>query len=215
MLKISINVEKEAAEARLAAITSGLADRAGLHASMATAVESTVKDHLTARYVPKNKHGNFWERVRDSIEVRSDENEASVSLVEIGIGLRYRGGEVRPGRNPAASGPNKGGLTKALAIPSSSVPVSAGRQLPPARMGLLAFLRKATGGETVGFLVEGEEKKNSKGKTYIARKPGGSLLYTLRTVTRHVGDKGILPAESELTAAAGRAARDWIGSFEE
>lgn len=215
MLKLSINVEKAAVEASLDAITSGLADRAGLHASMATAVESEVKDHLTTKYVPRNKHGNFWERVRDSIEVRSDASGANVDLVETGIGLRYYGGDVTPGKNPAASGPNKGKPTRALAVPSDSVPVVSGRQLPPARMGLLAFLRRVTGGETVGFLVEGEEKTSKKGKKYITPKPGGDLLYTLRTITRHTGDKGIIPAESILMQAASMAARDWVDSFEE
>lgn len=215
MLRLTINVEKSS----LGALTAGLADRAGLHATMATAVESTVKDHLTAAYVPRNKRGNFWERVRDSIEVQSGEEDASVSLVELGIGLRYHGGEVTAGKNPAAAGPNKGNPTRALAIPSEAVPVANGRQLPPAKMGTLAFLRRVTGGETVGFLVEGMEKIATRGKNkglpYIVPKPGGDLLYTLRTITRHTGDKGILPDDAALLAAASGATRDWIDSFEE
>lgn len=219
MLHLTINFEDAAAKATLGAIEQALQDRAGLHASMAQSVEIEVKGNLQAKYVPRNKRGDFWKRVHDSVEVHSSSSEAVVALVETGIGLRYYGGEVYPGKNPAASGPNKGQPTRALAIPSDQVPVANGRQLTPARMGLLAFLRAKTSGDTVGVLVEGQEvpikRGPRKGQSRIVAKPGGSLLFTLRRVTRHTGDPGILPEEGRLLTAASEAAEEYLDSFEE
>jgi len=217
MLSIKINVQTTAAKAPLAALSKALVNREGLHESIARGVDLVVLEHLTAKYVPRNKRGNFWERVVESREVTSDAKGAEIALVEPGVGLRYHGGEVTPGKNPARSGPRKGQPTKALSVPSDAVPVKSGRQLPPFQMGLLAFLRKATGGETVGFLVEGEEKLitrgANKGKTRIVPKVGGSLLYTLRTITRHPADKNILPDERKMEEAAESATFDWVDSF--
>lgn len=219
MLKLNIKIEDAGALASVRAITAGLEDRAGLHSSMAMAVETDVKSHLQANYVPRNKRGDFWKRVHDSVEVHSDEQGGSVALVETGIALRYHGGEVYPGKNKVASGPRIGQLTRALAVPSDHVPVVGGRQQTPAHMGILAFLRAATAGDTVGYLVEGEERQitrgKNKGKMRIVPKTGGSLLYTLRSVTRHAADKNILPNDEALLNAATSAARDWFDSFEE
>lgn len=48
---------------------------------------------------------------------------------------------------------------------------------------------KLGGGDTVGYLVEGEEKVITRGpnkdKKRIVPKKGGSLMYTLRTLTHH------------------------------
>jgi len=218
MLTFGININDVAALASVEALEAALLDRSGLHRSIATAVEGKVKDHLQTNYVPKNKRGDFWKRVHDSIEVRADDASATVSLVELGIGLRYYGGDVFPGKNPAASGPNKGKPTKALAVPSKDVPIANGRQLPPSKMGLLAFLRGIAGGETVGHLVEGMEQTitrgKNKGKTRIVAKPGGAYLYTLRSVTHHTADKNILPADDVILAAGTEAAVDYVESFD-
>lgn len=220
MLNLSINLEDAAAKSSLSAVEGAMTYRLSLHTAMAGAVEDVVKSHLRDKYVPRNKNGNFWQRVHDSVEVRASDSLASVSLVELGIGLRYHGGEVRPGKNPAMSGPNKGKPTKALSVPSDKIPILGGiSKARPYQMGLLAFLRKVTGGDTVGYLVEGEEviakRGKNKGKPYISPKKGGSLLYTLRSVTRHPEDKGILPDDSVLLNTASDAAADFIDSFED
>ena len=91
-------------------------------------------------------------------------------------------------------------------MPADKVPAEGGRCIRPGRAGLLAFIRSRTGGETVGFLVEGAEKTLTRGKNKgavrIVPKPGGSLLYTLRTITRHRPDHGILAAEARISEAA-------------
>ena len=58
MLEITINVEFAAVQASQEAIQRAMTDKAGLHGSMAAAVEKEVKDHLISKYVPRNKHGN-------------------------------------------------------------------------------------------------------------------------------------------------------------
>ncbi|MEM9235198.1 MAG: hypothetical protein AAGB14_00365 [Verrucomicrobiota bacterium] len=213
-MKITIDIEDAAARAAIQALDEALSDTSALHAAMAKGVEGEVRDNLRENYIPRNSRGNFWERVERSIEVSSDEKEASILLTELGIRLRYDGGEVYPGKNPAASGPNKGSPTKALAVPSRNVPVRRGRQLTPAKAGLLAFLRAATRGDTVGYLVEGEARKvtrgPNKGKTRVRPKKGGNLMFTLRKITRHKGDKGILPAEARLIEVAEQAALDVV-----
>jgi len=81
-------------------------------------------------------------------------------------------------------------------------------------MGLLAFIRAVGRGETVGYLVEGMTKAGKKGHTRIVPKPGGSLLYTLRTVTHHRPDKKILPEDASISAVAAAAIAGFIGSFD-
>ena len=76
------------------------------------------------------------------------------------------------------------------------------------------FIRAVGHGETVGWLVAGMAKSNKTGTSRIVAKPGGSLLYALRTVTRHRADKMILPEKAKLSAAAAAAITGFIGSFE-
>lgn len=211
MIDVSISIDRIDVLTRL---IDRIEEREPLLAGMATAVEQEVRDHLNEKYVPRNKRGNFWERVEKSIEVHTNPKAAEVALTETGIRLRYDGGDVYPGKNPARSGPNKGSPTKALAVPSDKVPVRRGRQLAPFQGGLLAYIQAKTAGETVGYLVEGEEKAigrgPNKGKTHVVPKTGGALMYTLRTVTHHKADKGILPVDSVLLEAMKRAALDHL-----
>lgn len=107
-------------------------------------------------------------------------------------------------------------------MPSDAVPVVSGRQKTPDTMGLLAFLRaKVRGGDTIGYLVEGMEKTRTKstrkgaiGSKYVVPLPGGSLLYTLRRVTRHTADPNIIPPIADINEAALSAARGYLASFE-
>lgn len=209
---ISIKIDVSKALASLKAKTSAMADRPGLHGSIATAAGKLVKDHLTAKYLPRDgPRGDFWADVIGSTESVSDNASARVILSELGVSLRYNGGDVTPGKS-ISSYTKK--LTKALAIPSDKVPVRAGRQIRPGRAGVLAFIRSGRSGETVGFLVEGEtrvaKRGKNKGNPYTVPKAGGSLLYTLRTITRHRGDSGIVPTNEAITEAAREAIRGFL-----
>jgi hypothetical protein len=129
--------------------------------------------------------------------------------------LRYHGGNVTPGKSLSS---HTGKATRALAIPSSKVRVKDGRRVGPQDSGTLAFIFAARGRETVGYLVEGVKIKAkhgpNKGKTIILPKVGGALLYTLRTITRHKPDKGILPSDAVISAAAVAAIKEFVDSFE-
>lgn len=218
-LAVNIKIDASAVVAELKNSEHAMRDKEGMHGSIAIASEKLVKDHITAKYLPRDgQRGDFWADVIESTQSTSDGNSANVVLSELGVSLRYFGGEVTPGKSISSY---TGELTKALAIPSDKVPVSGGRQIRPGRAGLLAFIQSARGGETVGFLVEGiavarkrDGKRGKKGEPYTIPKPGGSLLYTLRTITRHKGDKGILPSDDEIEDAAVKAILDFVGSFE-
>jgi|GEM_PF-2597181 len=219
MVRLNIKIDALGARELIEKATALAEDRQGLYAAMATGVEAEVKDHLVKNYLPKDKRGNFWERVYESTEVKVSGSGATVALTETGVALRYYGGEVYPGKNPSRSGPRRGQPTKALAIPSAAVPVKRGRQAAPFQMGVLAYLRRATSADpdTVGYLVDGVEKPITRGpkagQMRIVPKPGGRLLYTLRLVTRHSADKNILPPDGNLLEAAERGALEHIGSF--
>jgi hypothetical protein len=222
MIAVNFDIRSEALTASIRSLTRGLADKPALNRIMANAVGMEVRENLIARYTGRTTHGNFWQRVLNSMEVKSDEQSGRVSLVELGIGLRYNGGEVKPGKNPAAAGPNRGQLTRAIAVPTRAVPIVSGRQQAPAFMGLLAFVRaRARGGDTSGYLVEGVEKtrkhatrRGAAGSKYIVPKPGGRLLYVLRRITRHTADPAIIPSNEVLSSAAIRSALNYIASFE-
>ena len=222
MIAVQVDIQSAALAAYLRSLSRGLADPVAINKHMAQGVGIAVKENLVAHYTGRTTHGNFWQRVVNSMEVKGDAAGGKVSLVELGIGLRYNGGEVTPGKNPAAAGPNKGQLTRAIAVPSRSVPIVSGRQKTPASMGLLAFVRaKTRGGDTTGYLVEGIEKtrksatkRGAAGSKYVVPKPGGALLYTLRRITRHIADPAIIPNDFTLSDAAVSAALNYIASFD-
>jgi len=215
-LAVSIQVDTSGITGSLEAQSAAARDSAGMHGAIAVAAKKTVTDHLTANYLPRDgPRGDFWADVIRSTESTADESAAKVALTELGVSLRYEGGEVTPGKSISSY---TGELTRALAIPSARVPVAGGRQIRPGRAGILAFIRARTFGETVGFLVEGEQRVakigKNKGKPYTVPKQGGALLYTLRTITRHKPDPNILPDEAEITASAVEAITWFINSFE-
>ena len=195
-------------------ITQALKNRDGLHRGIAKRAAQDTRDHLQKNYVHRNKRGSFWADVKKSVESVASSTEATVYLRQIGIRLRYYGGEVTPGKSISS---HTGKPTRALAIPSSDVPVQKGRQIRPGRAGLLAFMRAKTYGETVGYLVEGELIKIGRGKnkggTRIAPKKGGKILYTLRTITRHKGDPNIIPPDGKLQQGAMEAIRTFLSTY--
>ena len=214
-MNISITISNASASARIAELAKSLDDRRELHGSIATAALEVTKDHIQEKYVPRDgPRGDFWADVRDKTASSYNDKSATVTLNEVGIALRYHGGEVTPGKSNSSY---TGKLTKALSIPSLNVPVSGGRQVRPGNAGLLAFIKKAGGGDTIGYLVEGSTKTRKKktkrgdiGTDYIVPKAGGMLMFTLRTITRHKGDPGILPSEDDLTSAAIMAITDYL-----
>lgn len=225
-VEIKVSVDAAAVIASMEAKTKALADRGKMHGSIAEMVAKLTKEHLSAQYVPNEKRGTtFWADVRDGITATATDRLATVTLNEPGIVLRYYGsgglpgGGVTPGKSISSY---TGKLTRALAIPTEHVPVSGGRQVRPGRAGLLAFIESATrGGETVGFLVEAEERSRKRatkhgpiGSKYTVPKPGGNLMYVLRTITRHKGDKNILPKEQKLIDATSGAIAAHIAAYE-
>ena len=216
MLELEVNIDLSGMS-RIDALVEALEDKETLHLVAAQSGAEVLKEHLRAKYVPRNKRGNFWERVHDSTEVSADSESGTITMSELGIRLRYYGGDVYPGKNKSQAGPNKGNPTKALAVPSDAVPVQNGNQISPAFAGRLAFLMNRKGGDTIGYLVEGEErtrtrdtKKGKKGSKYTAPKKGGDLMYTLRSITRHKPDPNIIPSDEVMATAAGEAIRDYL-----
>ncbi|MCW1913728.1 hypothetical protein OJ996_09090 [Luteolibacter sp. GHJ8] len=205
-VKVSISIDAAAPKARLEVVQKVAKDRAKTNAVIGEAVAALARQRIHDRYVVEETRTNFWERVQNSIESEADENGATITYNELGIGLRYRGGTVTPGKSISTF---TGKLTRALAIPSDKVPLVNKRPVAPRYAGLLAFLRSTTRGDTVGVLVEGQQKVitrgPNKGKTRIVPKPGGDLLYVLKKMTRHRPDPQILPDESAIQAA-GQAA---------
>ena len=215
-MNLSISINTAAEGASLEAMAKACDDMAGLHASIAASMDTVTRDHLTENYLPRDgPRGDFWADVIASRQSSWSESSATESLTELGIYLRYHSGDVYPGKSISSY---TGELTRALAIPSKNVPVEGGRQIRPGRAGILAFIPSRGGGETVGVLVEGVERialrGKNKGKPHAMAKPGGSLMYTLRTVTHHDGDPNILPPVAALMEGAEKAVQDFVFSFE-
>lgn len=225
-MQIYVSIDAAAAKASLEATPKALADRDKMHGLIAEEVAKLIRGHIDSKYVPNEKRGtNFWADVRDHITATATGELATVTLGQLGIALRYYGsgglpgGGVTPGKSISRY---TGKPTRALAIPTEHVPVSGGRQVRPGRAGVLAFIGSITrGGETVGFLVEGEERERKRatkngpiGSKYNVPKPGGSLMYVLRTITRHTGDKNILPSDQELIDSASAAILAHFASYD-
>jgi hypothetical protein len=206
-VSIKISVNAAAPKAKLEDFKRVANDRAKTNDAIGEAVAELARQRIHDRHISEETRGNFWERVRNSIENESSADGATVSYNELGIGLRFRGGDVYPGKSISSY---TGKLTRALALPTDDVPLINQRPAAPHQAGtLLAFLRAASRGETVGFLVEGMEKEITRGKNKgsrrIVQRPGGDLLYVLKSVTHHRPDPGILPDETAIQFA-GQAA---------
>jgi hypothetical protein len=128
-----------------------------------------------------------------------------VSVTQIGVALRYYGGTVR--QKPG--GP-------LLTLPSKYVPVQNKTRLAARMAGPLAFIPSKKD-KTAGVLVEGEltgktiRKGKRAGEPATRPKPGGRLMYVLRTQTDHRPDPTILPTDQQLAEVARDAALDYVG----
>ncbi|MGC4017497.1 MAG: hypothetical protein QM755_23730 [Luteolibacter sp.] len=213
---------KEDLSAKLRAIALGLEQRQDLMETMAFDLRTAIIDHITTVKVPGQDPGiEYWQQVAQSIDAQATAKDALLTFQKVGVSLRYYGGEVRPGKGLALSGPNKGKPTKALAIPTQEAPIKGGSYQRPSVAGLLAFIAKAKGQETVGFLVSGREKISTRGKRKgqkivvpLKKSEGGRLYYVLRTVTRHKPDPSFLPTDTRIGEILESSANAWIASLD-
>lgn len=86
MINVQIDIQDAVANQLLRDITRGLTHREELNQNVAIGVKELVRGNLIRNYTGRTRHGNFWQRVVNSIETQSSATEASVSLVELGIG---------------------------------------------------------------------------------------------------------------------------------
>ena len=200
MVKIEIAFDDADARDLLERLRSRLGETENLHDAMGTAVADTVRTHLATK---KSPNTGFWSRVADSVTHEAGADRATVSIPATGAALRYYGGTVR--QKPG--GP-------LLTIPTDDVPVRDNTRLAARDMGILAYLpsrRPATKG-AAGVLVEGETYTTRKGTTRTRPKPGGKLLYILRTMTEHRPDPTVLPTDLALAESARDAALDYVAA---
>lgn len=203
-LVLTVDLNAAGALAGIASYQACLKDRPALHRNMAEGVEVEVSDHLRGLN-SRSPNTSFYGRAARSTQVTSDGERGLVSITHRGLALRYYGGRVLPVN------------VKNLALPSDDVPYAGteGRR-PPREMGVLAYIpkRNLDVSGTTGYLVEGEEitikRGPNKGKTRIAPKKGGKLLFTLRAWTDHEADPSVLPTVADLLQAATSAAADYI-----
>lgn len=172
--------------------------------------EELVRSHLLALNT-RSTNTDFYARASRSVSASANADTAIIKIDTAGIRLRYIGGRVVPGKTVSSA---TGKPTRALAIPTANVPVKNHLRLLPSRIPDLAFQRakkNAGGGKTIGYLVEGMEitilRGQHAGQKRMVPKPGGKLMFVLRTETKHQADDKILPTDAELLDAA-RAAID-------
>jgi hypothetical protein len=199
MLTLNVNIDDAAARAGIAAVIRACEERTALNHAMAEAVKEQAVDHLNALN-SRSLNTSFYGRAAQSAETKVNSDEAVIRFTHQGLALRYFGGRVVP-KN-----------VENLAIPTSAVPVvgQEGRQ-KPRQAGILAWIpnRKGTPG-TTGYLVEGIEINKKKGGTRIIRKPGGQLMYVLRSWTDHNKDESVLPSIENFTSTAVTAAEEFL-----
>lgn len=195
-------------------LRAAVTDAQGLHEAMAGAVELTVGDHLQALN-SRSPNTDYYASAARGVETEASKERALIRIPKLGYPLRYYGGTVSPGKSISS---HTGKLTTALALPTDDVPVVGpqdGRHRQrPADAGLLAFLPARNSTKSVGYLLEGEEKVitrgKRKGKTRIAIKPGGKLLYVLAKEAVHQADESVLPTNATMTEAAAGAVSDYL-----
>lgn len=178
--------------------------------AMGRGMANGLRAHFLERNKTPNRLGgqrsNFWQGVASGTQspVVSGKNTVAVVVSHPHILQKLRGGLIRPREKQAISIP----LT-AKAYGKS-----------PTVFPLLAFLPsgKTGPGEAIGYLVEGERKKvtrgKNKGKETIRVKPGGSLLYMLSRGVYQQPDPQTLPTEDTLAAAAASAGEDYLDALD-
>ena len=150
MVTLEIKLDDVAVRERINKLRADLADRKKLHHEMGLAVETEVAEYL--RGLPGRE---FYKKAAESVQLASSADAAIVSITQRGIALRRYGGTVRPtGRTSDVTGKP----IKNLALPVGGAPS------PGEFRGKLAFIAKKNGGDTTGYLVDGEEYTITRGK---------------------------------------------------
>jgi len=141
------------------------------------------------------KRTNFWSRVAESVQnPQTQAGGITVAISHPHIAQRLFGGTISPRKK------------KSLAIPTSPKSYGTYARIYP---GKLAFI-PGTGGTTRGYLVEGQEQTITRGKRKGGKrtipKPGGALLYVLKSSVTQRPDPSVLPKSATISAALTRAA---------
>lgn len=218
-MQITVTYKDEASDA-LGRLRAGLGDSETLHATMAFAVETSIRDHLKdAGYLGrKNALGaqstGFWKGVSNSVASVADGDGATVSISARGAALQYFGGVVEPKK------------AKALAVPAHKSAHGIFARRYPERLAYIPAstqfgpFRSGQGQDTVGYLVRGETYTRTRGKNKgkegvrpIPKERGGELIYVLRSRTFHKGDPDMLPTTKKMTADAAAAGGDYLASL--
>jgi hypothetical protein len=215
-MRYEITFTGDAAETLARLGESLVGDRTGLHSALAEGVKVGIRDHWeTAGYLNRKnalggKSTGFWKKVSESVKTSATTDEAVVSITERGFALQYFGGVVKPVTRKALSVPahkSAHGLN-ASEYPDKLAFIPASTQFGP--------FRKGGGQDTVGYLVRGVDRTvtrgPNKGKTRVVpiERPAGELIYVLRRQTYHEPDKGALPTDDAIIAAANAAGVDYL-----
>lgn len=201
MMRVYVDVRELGGRA-VSLLREKLVNRAELHELIADAAEENVREHLRGLNT-RSPNTNFYGKAARAVSSKSDDKEAVVTISHRGFAQRYYGGRILP-KN-----------VKHLALPTEHVPVVNFVRLAPRDAGPLAFIPRLGGPNvTAGYLVEGEEKRitrgKNKGKKRIAPKKGGKMMYVLRGWVDQDPDPTVLPSNDELTEGGVEALRDYL-----
>lgn len=218
-MQITVTYQDDASDA-LSRLRAGLGAMETLHASMAFAVEASIRDHLRDKgYLGRKnalggKTTGFWKGVSNSVASAADSDGATVSISARGAALQYFGGTVVPKKAKALSvpvHPSAHGLF-ARRYPERLAYIPASTQFGPFRAG--------QGQDTVGYLVRGETYTRTRGKNKgkeavrpLPKERGGELIYVLRARTYHDADPDMLPAGDKMATDAAEAGADYLESL--
>ncbi len=212
MITLTVNIENLVSGA-LEKFSDVLADKAMLHDAIRAEAETMVKKHLAALN-NRSPNTGYYAKAAAGVNSTADDAAATIIIQAAGIGLRRFGGEVTPGRNISSQ---TGQPTKSISLPTKHVPIVNQNRQRPKDFPLLAFVLNRKGGDTTGYLVEGEQKLakrgESKGKYITVAKKGGKMLFVLRKRTSHKANPAVLPSDDELRAVAVQAIKDLLQTF--
>lgn len=212
MITIKVNIEN-LVTGTLEKYRDVLNDRALLHDAIRAEAEATVKSHLL-NLNSRSPNTGYYSLAAAGVNSAFDTQFATIIIQQPGIGLRRRGGTVTPGRNISTK---TGKPTTSIALPTKHVPIINKNRSRPGDMPLLAFVPNRKGGDTTGYLVEGEKRiakrGKSKGQYIVVAKKDGNMMYVLRKKTEHQEDPSVLPSDEELKAVAVKAIQDLLETF--
>lgn len=209
MISVEIDISGAAAlSSRMRALHARLGPE--MLEAMGRGMANGLRKHFLERNQTPNRLGgertNFWQGVASATQapIVSGGNSVHVAVSHPHILQKLRGGLIRPREK------------KAIAIPLNGKAYGKSPTVFP----LLAFLPSGSSGPggAIGYLVEGERKKvtrgKNKGKEVIRAKKGGSLLYMLSRGIYQQPDPATLPGDAALLDAAASAGEDFIDALD-